>query len=254
MQFLSRVLIASLLLTTTFFASAAAQNLEDYSNAYDYHRPRMEWWSSAKVGIDLNSKWDLSLKMINRFGSSFTTWGGNFYYAQLRYNYKSVIYPDFQIRYVDGPSGKLWRYEAGIQFRFHLKDWTFYYRTAYFNEYPYLIRNYNPNLESVNYWRNRIGIRKNISKRIKTEFSFETYTQLLQDGIWVKRIASIGSIDYSLSKYATLNFFYINQPDYHKTNLVWLSGFCIGYSYQLPDILQKKKSKKDRQHFLEEEQ
>lgn len=254
MGFIKRFTNSVLILLSAVIQTSKSQEIADYANAYDYHLPRWEWWSSAKIGVDISPKVDFSIKMINRFGPDLQSWVGNYFYSQLRYNYKSKIYPDLQIRLVDGPSGKLWRYESGVQFRYYIGDYTLYWRTAYFNEYPYINRAYNPTLNAVNYWRNRIGLRKSISKRLKAEISFETYTQLFRDGMWIKRVATLCNLDYTLNKNSSINLFYMNQPDFHKSNQVWLSGLCIGYSYQLPDIIQKKKSKKDRQHFLEEEQ
>lgn len=235
------ILLTSLLISTVSFAQDAFDN----QAAAAYHQPVFECWGSLKLASEVVPNLNINAQAVMRTNPMQAAFVGNYYYLQARYRFLKVLYPDVQIRIVDNHFSNLYRLEFGLQLRKKIGAATLMYRTAYFNEYAYVSRTTDPTNPPNNYWRNRLGVKYDFSKKFDAYVSAETYTQFLPYATLIKREATIIGADYNLKGNSILTLNYVNQPDFHKSTLVWLSAICLGYEYDIPGF---KKQKGHKQH------
>lgn len=220
---------------------ASAQDNADMGYG-DYHN-NFQIWTSVKVnkdfkyGISANAQYLLRTDVTNR------AIDGHYFYGSLKYKALKYLHIDFQFRGVNTVERNLYRFEFGIKPRYKYKDWTFAFRTAYFNEREYFARVYEKGRYPNNYWRNRIEVRWDFKKDWGAYVSVEAYTLFDYRGVNARRVAFIGGVDYSFLKMHSINLYYMAQPDFNKSSPNLVQAISVVYTWDIPKKFKKKKKK-----------
>jgi hypothetical protein len=224
------------------FTYVGAQDNADigYSN---YHNA-FQIWTSIKVNKDF--KYGLSANAQYLLRTDITNRGidGHYFYGSIKYKALKYLHLDFQFRGVNTAERNLYRFEFGIKPRYKYKDWTFAYRTAYFNEREYFSRTYEHGRFPTNYWRNRIEVRWDFKKDWGTYISVEAYTLFDYRGMNTRRVAFIGGLEYTFLKMHTINVYYMAQPDFNQHSADLIQAISVVYIWDIPKKFGKKKKKK----------
>lgn len=222
--------------------------LNSHAQEIPYHDD-FQQWVGLKLMYSPTKKFTLSGQYVCRTNQFLNSFVGSYYYGQARYAINKHWFPDIQIRVVDSYQGNLYRYELGLSYRCKWHKNILSYRLGYFNErkiFSFTKNLYDIPAESLHYlpnqyMRNRLGVKRDLSKKFTGYASGEVYTQVEHQQLTIKRLAFIGGLDYEYRKNNILNIEYVYQPDYGNGNRVHLQALFVGYEY---DIEHHKKGKK----------
>lgn len=209
----------------------------------NYHND-FQIWTSVKInkdfkyGISANAQYLLRVDVTNR------NIDGHYFYGSIKYKALKYLQFDFQFRGVNTAERNLYRFEFGIKPRYKYKDWTFAFRTAYFNEREYFARVYEHGRYPSNYWRNRIEVRWDFKKDWGAYFSAEAYTLFDYKGMNTRRVAFIAGVDYAFLKMHSINLYYMAQPDFNKKSPNLVQAVSVVYTFDIPKKIKRKKKKK----------
>lgn len=221
--------------------TAKAQDVGDVE--YGKYHHSFQWWTSVQIakefkyGVSINGQYLLRADITNR-GIA-----GHYFYAGIKYKPLKFLHLDFKFRGVNKPSENLYRFELGIKPRYKYNNWTFSFRTAYFNEREYFSRVYQKGHAPTNYWRNRIGIDWEFKKDWEAYISAEIYTLFSNSETAIRRVAFIAGISRSVLNLHKVDIYYMAQPDFNKKKLNLVQAIAMIYTLDIP---KKSKLKKRR--------
>lgn len=232
------------ILSALLFLSARLVAQDNADIAYGGYHNAFQIWTSVKVnkdfkyGLSANAQYLLRVDVTNR------NIDGHYFYISAKYKALKFLHLDFQFRGVNTAQRNLYRFEFGIKPRYKYKDWTFGYRTAYFNEREYFSPIYEHGRFPTNYWRNRIEVRWDFKKDWGAYASVEAYTLFDYRGMNTRRVAFIAGIDYVIQKMHNVNVYYMAQPDFNQHSPDLIQAISIVYTWDIPKHFGKKKKKK----------
>jgi len=231
------LLTAVLLLVIAFvFAQDDAGDL-DYSNRHN----QFQLWTSVKLNKDFKYGISLSGQYLLRADLTDRMIDGHYFYGGLKYKALKYLQLDFKFRGVTTVEKNLFRFEFGVKPRYKYKDWTFAYRTAYFNEREYFSSVYERGRYPTNYWRNRFEVRWDFKKNWGAYVSVEAYTLFTNREAELRRVAFIAGIDYTFLKMHNIDVYYLAQPDFNKKNQNLVHSLAVVYTWDIPKKFKKKK-------------
>jgi hypothetical protein len=235
------LLIAALLVSGH---CALAQDNADAITYGGYHN-NFQIYTSVKINKDFKYGFSANAQYLLRTDVTNRTIDGHYFYASLKYKPLKFLFFDFQFRGVNTIERNLYRFEFGIKPRYKYKDWTFAFRTAYFNEREYFARTYEHGRYPNNYWRNRLEVRWDFKKNWGAYASAEVYTLFTNRDVNARRMAFIAGADYTFFKMNNVNIYYMAQPDFNQKSPNLVQAVALVYTFDIPKKFKKKKKKHD---------
>ncbi len=205
-----------------------------YNNAFQF-------WTSVKVSHDFKYGISASAQYLLRTDVTNKNIGGHYFYVGAKYKALKYLQIDFKFRGVNTMEKNLYRFEFGIKPRYKYKNWTFAFRTAYFNEREYFSRVYEKGRYPSNYWRNRVEVRWDFKKDLGTYLSVEAYTLFDYRGASLRRVAFVAGVDYTFLKMHNIDVYYMAQPDFNKKSPNLVQAVAVVYTWDIPKKFKKKK-------------
>lgn len=210
---------------------------------YGKYHHSFQWWTSVQIskefkyGVSINGQYLLRADITNR------SIAGHYFYSGIKYKPLKFLHLDFKFRGVNKPDENLYRFEFGIKPRYKYNNWTFSFRTAYFNEREYFSRVYQKGHAPTNYWRNRIGIEWEFKKDWKAYLTAEIYTLFSNTETAIRRVAFIGGVSRSILNLHKVEVYYMAQPDFNKKKLNLVQAIAMIYTLDIPKNSKLKKKK-----------
>jgi hypothetical protein len=172
-------------------------------------------WFSVGVDLDLPKKWKAEVEYQARVFNDLKTFNGSFYSIGVEKGISSWFALQAEYRLSKVLKGTYNRFSAGFVVDKKIKDLKLDLRVIYQNQ----IQDFDDPAKEIDkddFVRVRIRGKKDLSDKLDVVVSLEPIYEL-QNGIKINNYRIQGGLKYHLTKKSSLDFFYINRPDYGKS-------------------------------------
>jgi hypothetical protein len=192
-------------------------------------------WMSATVQKRITTKLSLTLAEEIRLNENITEAGTLFSEAALDYRFArrwnaGFAYRFIQRRRIDDSYSVRHRLMADLSYRFRIKKFTLTPRLRYQIQYRDVNSSPTGHIPET-MLRSRLALRYNLGKRYFPFFNVELFIRLTQER-FVDNVRYQAGMDYDLSKYHTLTFFYLINREMQVRNPLTEYVAGMGYRYQ----------------------
>lgn len=192
-------------------------------------------WLSAAIEKKLNKKFSATLTQelrlnenISEAGTIFTEAGVDYRFAK-RWN-AGLSYRFIQRRRADDFYSIRHRYMADLSYRLRIKKFAVTPRLRYQIQYRDINTSENGKVPSK-YFRGKMTARYNFEKRYTPFISAEVFYQLGIKEKFVDNLRYMAGFDYEISKFHSLNIFYMINKEVQVNDPVTEYNFGLGYKY-----------------------
>lgn len=192
-------------------------------------------WLSAAIEKRFNKKLSASLTQEARFNENISEAGTLFTEAGMDYRFAKrwsagLSYRFIQRRRTNDFHSIRHRYMADLSYRVRLKKLTMVPRIRYQVQYRDINTSENGRIPSK-YFRGKLTARLNLEKRYTPFLSAEVFYQLGIKEKFVDNLRYMAGFDYELSKFHSLDIFYMINKEVQVNDPVTEYNFGLGYKY-----------------------
>ncbi|MCS6935044.1 MAG: DUF2490 domain-containing protein [Chitinophagales bacterium] len=193
------------------------------------------WWRFSK---QLPKNFTVGAQYQLRLGHNMSTFIGQNFYGTVGYRFNKYLSSQFTYQFFTSHRRDNHTFFVSLTARYRVRKFTFLYRTAYQRVQPYFHNRYEPGIEPINEWRNRITLRYRINSKFDVYGFCEPFLNFNPvrnaQGRFVSKIRNSVGIDWHFYRYNTLTLFYIFQPEFFARRPQHQHVLGAIYEFELP--------------------
>jgi hypothetical protein len=192
-------------------------------------------WLSASVEKKVNKKFTAVITQEVRLNENMSRAGTVFSEAAIDFRFArrwsaGLSYRFINRRRTDDFYSIRHRYMADLSYRIRLKKFSFTPRLRYQVQYRDINTSENGKIPSK-YFRGKLTVRYNLEKRYTPFFSTELFYQMGIKEKFVDNLRYMAGFNYELSKFHSLNIFYMINKEIQVNDPLTEYNFGVGYQY-----------------------
>lgn len=188
-------------------------------------------WFTTGVDLDLPKQWKAEVEYQARLFNNLKTYNGSFYSVGIQKGFSPWLALQAEYRLAKVLKGTYNRVSLGFVLDKKIKKGKLDFRVLYQNQ----VQDFDDPAKEIDndiFVRSRIRVKKDIAEKVDLIASFEPIYQL-KTGIKIDSYRIQGGVKYQFTKATSLDFYYLNRPDYAKSYKRQYHVFGIAFKYQI---------------------